>query len=613
MELKDQIREQGEALRKLKANNPEWHTEKKILDHIWNLLNLKSKDPALNEEVFGTDKPAKQIKIRWYVVDGKKNKIRYQNVFKGRTFVTGKEVIASINSYMHHLAEKKKDQLPKHVTGDFVKIEHVSRPVAKAAKVLRSVTEEDMFRLPAVFPGPTLLPETIIEFKVTFPGPAYHLTTPEAYNLHRPEIVDAGVNLFEKVLCKNVDAVIARSFAAGVSQSVLISIDAQTSATSVGICKKHLQSLYATAGVHPLYIGNAPASRGDDEEKKQIEEDEKALQPVQFEGAEVKPEENNNNNEKPKEKDLKTELNAITALIKHNPEYIVAVGEIGLDFKDNLAPELREQQKVWFEEQLKLAAELKLPVLIHEREAFKETIEMLRKYRSQLPTVVINCFTGTQEEMVAYNELDAYFVITGIVANTIRASHLKDVVKNMPIKKILLGSDAPYLTPFNMPKPFPRRNEPGFLPHVLVGVAEACGQSLESMAAITTENSRQAFNMARTAYSGVLRAKPEIVHLEVQKLEDEKLRAAEENKLKSKKKKVKTVTIQLKEGQEVFEFEGKKYIVSQKEKSVLEKQAKILASDMLMQLIKDFEAPQVPENAVVVPAKNAAPALAAKK
>lgn len=113
--------------------------------------------------------------------------------------------------------------------------------------------------------------------------------------------------------------------------------------------------------------------------------------------------------------------------------------------------------------------------------------------------------------------------------------------------------------------------------------------------------------MARTAYNGFLRAKPEIVHLEVQKLEDDKLRAAEENKLKSKKKKVKTVTIQLKEGQEVFEFEGKKYIVSQKEKIVLEKQSKILASDMLMQLIKDFEAPQVPDNAVVVPAKNAAP------
>lgn len=293
-------------------------------------------------------------------MDDKKNKIRYQNVFKDRTFITGKEVIASINAYMHQLVHKKKDQLPKHVTGDFVKIEHVSRPVAKAAKVLRSITEEDSFRLPAVFPGPTLLPETIIEFKVTFPGPAYHVTTPEAYGLHRPEIIDAGtssssldrflesdlirfkpgVNLFEKVLYKNVDAVIARSFAAGVSQSVLISIDANASATSVGICKKHLQSLYATAGVHPLYIGGAPASHGDDEEKKQIEEDEKALQPAPVEGvaAEVKPEENNNSNEKPKEKDLKTELNAITALIKHNPEYIVAVGEIGLDFKNNLAP-----------------------------------------------------------------------------------------------------------------------------------------------------------------------------------------------------------------------------------------------------------------------------------
>ncbi len=99
--------------------------------------------------------------------------------------------------------------------------------------------------------------------------------------------------------------------------------------------------------------------------------------------------------------------------------------------------ELRDRQKVWFEEQLKLAAELKLPVLVHEREAFKETLELLRKYRSHLSTIIINCFTGTQEEMVAYTELDAYFVITGIVANTVRAAHLKDVVKNMPLKRIV--------------------------------------------------------------------------------------------------------------------------------------------------------------------------------
>ncbi len=152
--------------------------------------------------------------------------------------------------------------------------------------------------------------------------------------------VITGVNLFEKVLYKNVDAVISRAFAAGVSQSLLISIDAQTSATSVEICKKHLQSLYATAGVHPLYIGNAPVSRGDADEKKLIVEDEKSLQPAQPEGAEapLKSEDSSNNNEKPKEKDLKTELNAVISLVKHNPEYIAAIGEIGLDFKDNLAP-----------------------------------------------------------------------------------------------------------------------------------------------------------------------------------------------------------------------------------------------------------------------------------
>jgi len=149
-----------------------------------------------------------------------------------------------------------------------------------------------------------------------------------------------GVNLFEKVLYKNVDAVISRAFAAGVSQSLLISIDAQTSATSVEICKKHLQSLYATTGVHPLYIGNSQVSRGAADEKKQIEEDERALQPVQPDIVDAlsKIEAGSNNNEKPKEKDIKTELNAVISLVKHNPEYVVAIGEIGLDFKDNLAP-----------------------------------------------------------------------------------------------------------------------------------------------------------------------------------------------------------------------------------------------------------------------------------
>ena len=76
-------------------------------------------------------------------------------------------------------------------------------------------------------------------------------------------------------------------------------------------------------------------------------------------------------------------------------------------------------------------------MLVHEREAFKETLELLRKYRAQLSTIIINCFTGTQEEMVAYSDLDAYFVITGIIANTVRAAHLKDVVKNMPVKRIV--------------------------------------------------------------------------------------------------------------------------------------------------------------------------------
>jgi TatD DNase family protein len=94
-------------------------------------------------------------------------------------------------------------------------------------------------------------------------------------------------------------------------------------------------------------------------------------------------------------------------------------------------------QLKWFEAQLRLASKLHLPVLIHERDAHKLTINLLQKYRSQLENIVINCFTGDAQQLRDYVALDCYIVITGIITNTERAPHLKEVIKHIPLQKLV--------------------------------------------------------------------------------------------------------------------------------------------------------------------------------
>ncbi len=182
-----------------------------------------------------------------------------------------------------------------------------------------------------------------------------------------------------------------------------------------------------------------------------------------------------------KESDLEVLL-AMTAYDK-----IVAIGEIGLDYYYDNAP--REIQKLWFREQLKLAVELDLPVIIHSREASEDTYDILFENNAHSVGGVIHCFSGSAEMARRYTDLGYYIGIGGVVTFK-NAKKLVEVVKEVPLSRILVETDAPYLTP----EPHRgKRNDSSFIPHIIEKIAEIKGLTKEEVETATWENGRRLF------------------------------------------------------------------------------------------------------------------------
>jgi TatD DNase family protein len=177
-------------------------------------------------------------------------------------------------------------------------------------------------------------------------------------------------------------------------------------------------------------------------------------------------------------------------LLAH-PE-VVALGECGLDYNRNFSP--RPVQDRWFEAQLELAVETQRPLFLHERDAHAPFLALLSKYRPRLKAAVVHCFTGTLEEARAYLDLDLHLGITGWINDDRRGQPLRQVVRQLPLDRLMLETDAPFLLPRDMlPRPKEGRNEPAYLPHVLRRVAEAMGKTAEEVAHETTQTARRFF------------------------------------------------------------------------------------------------------------------------
>ena len=168
---------------------------------------------------------------------------------------------------------------------------------------------------------------------------------------------------------------------------------------------------------------------------------------------------------------------------------VKAIGEIGLDFHYDFSP--RDVQRHWFREQLRLAKRLNLPVIIHDREANQETFDTLREEHAFESGVLMHCYSGSAELAKQYVKLGGYISIAGPV--TFKNSRkLIEVVEAVPLERLMIETDAPYLTP----EPFRgKRNESLYVTYVCEKIASIKGIEVAEAAAATMKNAKDYFRI----------------------------------------------------------------------------------------------------------------------
>ena len=260
------------------------------------------------------------------------------------------------------------------------------------------------------------------------------------------DLVDIGANLTHESFRDDRAAVIERARAAGVRQMIVTGSTVDESRAAVELAVQYRGELYATAGVHPH-----------------------------------------------RARELNSQTIPELREIARDP-VVVAVGECGLDYFRNFSP--HEDQERAFHAQLDLARELQAPAFLHQRDAHSRFVAILREHRSRLACVVAHCFTGTAEELDDYLALDLHIGITGWICDERRGAHLRELVRRIPLERLMVETDSPYLLPRDLdPKPKTRRNEPMYLAHVLRVVAACRGEDPQSLAAATSATARRFFRI----------------------------------------------------------------------------------------------------------------------
>jgi TatD DNase family protein len=168
---------------------------------------------------------------------------------------------------------------------------------------------------------------------------------------------------------------------------------------------------------------------------------------------------------------------------------VKAYGEIGLDFFRNLSP--RDIQLKRFREQIGLAKELGLPIVVHDREAHQETLEILKSEKAEECGGIIHCFSGDDEMAKVCMDMGFYISISGSITFK-NAERFRETVKRIPLESLLVETDAPFITP----EPFRgKRNEPSYVRYTAQKVAEIKKVSFEKVAEITAENALRVYRL----------------------------------------------------------------------------------------------------------------------
>jgi TatD DNase family protein len=258
--------------------------------------------------------------------------------------------------------------------------------------------------------------------------------------------IDVGANLTHESFEPDRRAVIERAQRAGVAQMVVTGSSIDSSRAAAQLARAGPGRRVAPAGVHPHHAAELAAS----------------------------------------------DLPALRELLEC--EEVVAVGECGLDYYRDYSP--RPAQRRAFEWQLELAAACGKPLFLHQRAAHADFLAVLRDFRARCVGALAHCFTDGARELDDYLSLGLSIGITGWFCDERRGAHLAALVAQIPAGRLMLESDAPYLLPRDLPlKPASRRNEPAFLPHVALAVANARHESLEQCAAHTSAHARAFFGL----------------------------------------------------------------------------------------------------------------------
>jgi TatD DNase family protein len=173
---------------------------------------------------------------------------------------------------------------------------------------------------------------------------------------------------------------------------------------------------------------------------------------------------------------------------------VKAWGETGLDFNRMYSP--RKDQEHWFVRQLEISREMALPVIFHERETRGRFLEMLKAHWEEQRSGVVHCFSGNASELEAYLELGLFIGVTGIVTIKSRGESLRELVRRIPAERLVVETDAPYLTPTPQRNKH-RRNEPAFVRTVLLKLAQVREAASEQLAQTVWNNTCRLYGIAQ--------------------------------------------------------------------------------------------------------------------
>ena len=252
--------------------------------------------------------------------------------------------------------------------------------------------------------------------------------------------IDTHAHLYDEAFASEEEAAIERAISSGVDRIVFPDIDSQTRDIMFAIADRHPGSVFPCLGLHPTSVG----------------------------------------------KEWEKEMAAIEGYLSRK---IYAIGEIGMDCYWS-KEFIREQQEA-LRIQLELADKLNLPVIIHSRESTELIINILKECRHLNLKGVFHAYSGSIETFRELQKLgDWYIGIGGVL--TYRKASIAETVREIPLDRILLETDSPYLTPV----PFRgKRNESSYIPHIAARLSELTGKSMEEVAQTTTSNEEKLFGI----------------------------------------------------------------------------------------------------------------------